>query len=67
MAQYRVHYSLGQYANPNNSLSSFSGYGTHLQDLKIIVTAATPGQARQIVEGQFGGAGRCVVSGVYTV
>lgn len=61
MRQYKVRYSLGAYTNPNNTLSSFSYHSTNLMHLETVVTAANAGQARQIVEGQFGGPGQCQV------
>ena len=61
MKQYKVRYSLGAYSNPNNTLSSFGCHSTNLMGLETVVSAANAGQARQIVESQFGGPAQCQV------
>lgn len=67
MNQYRVCYTLGGLANPNNSSSAFIGHSTNVKDIETVVSAVNPGQARQIVEGMYGGSGHCLVQGVFPI
>lgn len=61
MQQYRVRYSLGEYANPSNTLSAFNYHSTNTSGLETVVYAANAGQAQRIVESQHGGSMRCRV------
>ena len=55
MAKYQVTYNLGE-----RSLNSGTWTGsTSVANLKMVVEATGPSQAREIVEAMFGGRNRC--------
>lgn len=55
MAKYEVTYNLGQ-RSPSGA--SWTG-STATENLKMVVEATGPNQAREIVESMFGGRDRC--------